>query len=62
MNNEKEQSGMYQCFNCGQYAVVWMNDFDFEDYGIEGEGIVHVCQCSNCGAEIEYYCKIGEGE
>ena len=29
-------------------------DFDFEDFGYEGVGIVHVCHCSNCGAEIEY--------
>jgi len=20
----------------------------------EGEGIVHICHCTNCGAEIEY--------
>ena len=27
----------------------------FEDYGYEGEGIVHICHCDNCGADIEYY-------
>lgn len=55
-----KESGMYQCFNCGQYAVIWMNDFDFEDYGIDGKGIVHVCHCTNCDADIEYYCPIEE--
>lgn len=22
--------------------------------GYEGEGLVHICHCTNCGAEIEY--------
>lgn len=30
------------------------SDFDFSDFGLEGEGIVHMCHCTNCGAEIEY--------
>lgn len=46
---------MYECFNCGEHAVVWQNDFSFEDYGLEGEGIIHVLHCSACGAYIEYY-------
>lgn len=45
---------MYECFHCGQRAVIWDADFTFEDFGHEGEGIVHVCHCANCGAEIEY--------
>ena len=45
---------MYECFNCGAKAVIWDADFDFEDYGIYGEGIVHECHCTNCGAEIIY--------
>ncbi len=45
---------MYECFHCGERAVVWDNDFMFEDYGIEGHGLVHVCHCGNCGAEILY--------
>lgn len=44
----------YQCFHCGRNAVHWTGDFDFEDMGYEGNGIVHMCQCSACGAEIEY--------
>ena len=45
---------MYECFNCGKKTVIWSADFDFEDMGYEGEGIVHICNCTNCGAEIEY--------
>lgn len=43
---------MYQCFHCLQNAVVWDSDFNFEDFGFEGEGVVHVCHCTNCGAVI----------
>lgn len=43
---------MYQCFHCLQNAVVWDSDYDLEDFGMEGSGVVHVCHCTNCGAEI----------
>ena len=45
---------MYECFHCGHRSVVWDADFSFEDFGYEGEGIVHVCHCANCGAAIQY--------
>lgn len=50
------------CFHCMEPAVCWDSDFDFEDFGYEGEGIVHVCHCANCGAEIEYRVPIGDPE
>ena len=50
----------YECFHCGERAVYWNADFSFEDYGLEGEGIIHHCTCSNCGAEIEYYIDLNE--
>lgn len=50
---------MYECFHCGEKAVIWDGDFDFDDYGYEGEGIIHCCHCTNCGAEIEYKIPIG---
>lgn len=50
---------MYQCFHCLSYSVCWDADFDFEDFGYEGEGIVHMCHCENCGAEIEYRVPCG---
>lgn len=49
---------MYECFHCGHRSVVWQSDCTFEEVGAEGEGIVHFCQCSNCGAWIEYYVPI----
>lgn len=51
---------MYECFHRLQKAVVWDNDFDFEDFCYDGEGIVHICHCTNCGAEIEYRIPIPE--
>lgn len=49
-----EPRGTYQCMHCGSYSVIWDGDFDFEDMGYEGEGVVNCCHCANCGAEIEY--------
>ena len=55
MTEKKRNKGSgYQCFHCLEYAVGWESDFDFEDLGYDGEGIVHILTCSNCGAEIEY--------
>lgn len=53
---------MYECFHCGCKTVIWDSDFSFEDYGEEGEGIIHVCHCSNCGALIEYRISLDEEE
>ncbi len=48
-------SGAYQCFHCcNPHSVIWDSDFSFSDMGYEGEGIVHICHCVECGAEIEY--------
>lgn len=40
------------CWFCGT-KTVWQSDFDFEDYGYEGSGIVAVLNCPNCKAHIE---------
>jgi hypothetical protein len=40
--------------------VIWDADFSFEDFGYEGQGIVQICHCANCGAEIEYRIFIGD--
>lgn len=55
---------MYECFHCGARAVIWDADFSFEDFGYEydgiEDGIVHICHCDNCGAEIEYRIPCGD--
>ena len=55
-----KQGNGYQCFHCLAYAVIWDSDFDFDDFGYEGEGIVQFCHCTNCGAEIEYRVRTDE--
>lgn len=45
---------MFECFHCLSRSVIWDCDYDFSDFGYEGEGIVQICHCENCGAEIEY--------
>ena len=40
--------------HCLQRTVIWGGDFSLEDYGFYGEGIIHQCHCTNCGAEIIY--------
>lgn len=51
---------MYECFHCLHKTVCWDCDYDFADFGYEGEGIVQICHCANCGAEIEYRIPITE--
>ena len=55
-------TGLYQCFHCLQQSVIWDNDFDFEDFGYDGVGIVHCCHCTNCGADIEYRIRFDSEE
>ena len=45
-----------RCHFCGS-KLYWSNDFSFEDYGLESEGIVTVLNCSNydCNATFEGY-------
>ena len=45
---------MYECFHCLTKSVIWDFDFTFEDFGYEGEGLIQIYHCANCGAEIEY--------
>lgn len=54
LKKERRHGGTYECFHCLHDSVVWQCDYDYEDYGYMGEGIVQVLHCSNCGADIEY--------
>lgn len=53
---------MYECFHCGCKTVIWDNDFSYEDYGYEGDGLIHECHCTNCGAMITYMIAFDEKE
>lgn len=41
------------CNQCGS-DMIWQNDFSFEDFGLDGDGLVAVAICSKCGTEAEY--------
>ena len=43
-----------KCWHCGE-DMIWGNDFDYEDYGYSGKGIVSSFSCSNCKATAEVY-------
>lgn len=45
---DKEVKGEHECFHCGRRSVIWDSD------SMEGDWIVHVLHCENCGAQIEY--------
>ena len=45
---------MHECYYCGKKAVIWDCDYDADDMGYEGPGIVKTFHCQNCGADIEY--------
>jgi|TARA_R100000742_G_C4165296_1_gene5439 hypothetical protein len=46
-----------KCWHCNS-EVIWGGDHDYEDYGMEGEGIVSNLSCSECNAF--YLCYLGE--
>ena len=48
-----------KCWHCNS-EVIWGGDFDFEDYGMDGEGIVSNLSCSNCKAFYECYLDLEE--
>ena len=48
-----------KCWHCNE-EVIWGGDFDYEDYGMDGEGIISNLSCSKCPAFYECYLPIGE--
>lgn len=53
---------MYECFHYLSRSVIWDCDYTFEDFGYDGDGIVQICHCANCGAEIEYRIPIPDSD
>ena len=52
-----------KCWHCNN-ELIWGGDFDYSDYGIDGEGIVSNLSCMNkdCGAYVEVYLKTDKKE
>lgn len=53
---------MFECFHCLHKTLVWECDYNFEDFGYDGEGIVQILHCCNCGAEVEYRIPLGDNK
>jgi|TARA_R110000824_G_scaffold24840_4_gene86966 hypothetical protein len=48
-----------KCWHCN-HEVIWGGDFDYEDYGMEGDGIVSNLSCSKCPATYEICLPISD--
>lgn len=46
---------MYECFYCGEKAVIWDGDFTADEYGYDVGGLIHECHCTHCNAQITYF-------
>ncbi len=42
-----------ECPYCKQGVLSCTADYEFEEFGVEGEGIVQITRCTNCKIEIE---------
>ena len=50
-----------ECWHCNS-NVIWGGDHDYEDYGLEGNGIVSNLSCSECKATYIVYLPIEKKE
>ena len=48
-----------KCWHCNS-KLIWGGDHNFEDYGLEDEGIVSNLSCPNCPTTVEVYYNISE--
>ena len=51
--------GSVNCWHCNS-ELTWGGDFDFDDYGLDGNGIVSNLSCPNCPVYVEVYYDIDE--
>lgn len=49
------------CWHCNT-ELIWGGDHDFEDHGMEGEGIVSNLSCPNCDTFVLVYYPCNENE
>ena len=42
------------CWHC-KNELIWGADFTYEDYCLEGDGIVSTLSCRKCNAHVEVY-------
>ena len=44
---------MVECYNC-KSEMIWGNDFDFDAFGYEGEGVISSFTCPSCDTYAEF--------
>tara|TARA_R100000995_G_C3470402_1_gene118030 strand:+ start:760 stop:1038 length:279 start_codon:yes stop_codon:yes gene_type:complete len=61
LNHAIQKSQRMNCWNCGS-ELIWGGDHDFDDYHMDGKGIVANFTCSNpdCNTYVESYYTISE--
>jgi len=42
------------CWFC-QTELIWGCDYSYDDYGLEGEGIIATFSCPKCNSYVEAY-------
>ena len=52
MSNRKNKEEGIICSLCKK-ELLWNSDFDYEDYGLEGAGIVGIYSCKNKKCIVE---------
>ena len=52
---------MTNCWFCRE-EMIWGCDFSFDDYGLDGEGIVATLSCPGCNATAEFYTEFEDGQ
>jgi len=57
--SQKGPQTVLRCWFCGG-EMIWGSDFDFEDIGYEGEGIVSSFSCQKCRATAEVCLRTDE--
>lgn len=62
MHDSEAAGSALQCYYCGAFAVGIVADFTFEDFDLQGDGLIYVCRCGNCGSVIEYRIREDEDE
>lgn len=52
-----------KCWHCGS-ELIWGGDFSFDDYGLDGDGIISNLSCSNllCQAYYDVYLPLNNNE
>ena len=56
---DAEDPNCMKCWHCNT-ELIWGGDHDYEDYDMEGEGIVSNLSCPNCKAFVEVYLPLGD--